>query len=104
MGVVAQFIKKTGNLGHSHWFCQVEGIHDVATLAAGLKKVIENFGIKSKVHFITTNSASVKFVMADWLEELSKTHSSFKFAAAEGHISCFAHVLNLAVPEAIEKR
>lgn len=34
---------------------------------------------------------------------MSLTHADLRFKADEGHVSCFAHVLNLAVQDAIEK-
>lgn len=76
MCVMVQFINKDWNLYNiTVDFEQVKGSHDVLTLAEALMKVINNLSIGTKAHFITKDSTSVNFSMAEQLEELKSPTS-----------------------------
>lgn len=101
MGIVAHFIDADWTpqsvvIGMEH----MVGSHTAEAQSEQVMAVLADFGIVGKVFTITTDSASVMNKMALLLGSTDK-YPEFGFNHLEGHIPCFAHVINLVCQDAI---
>ncbi|KAI9243173.1 hypothetical protein BDA99DRAFT_597502 [Phascolomyces articulosus] len=61
-------------------------------------KLLKNFELTKKPFFLTTDNASNMWTMA---RDLESTLGEEVFSAANNHIPCISHIINLVVQAAI---
>jgi hypothetical protein len=79
-------------------FSIVHGEHSGVNLATKLMGILEDFNITNKINCITSDSASNNNRMVKELEHMFKDRNII-WPAAERHIPCITHIINIAVQE-----
>jgi hAT family protein len=79
-------------------FSPVHGEHSGYNLATKLFGILEEFDIIAKINCITSDSASNNNRMVKELEHMFRDRK-VKWLAAERHIPCITHIINIAVQE-----
>ena len=78
-------------------FVELPGSHSAVVIAERFRKCLREFGVEDKVRAVTLDNASANVAAMKYLS----AEPGFQFDEY-WHVRCFAHVLNLAVQEAID--
>ena len=81
-------------------FEPLSGSHSGVNLARVLETVLHKYDIANRILAITTDNASNNGTLT---RELQQALSSGNFKAQGGHISCFAHIIQLSLKELLGK-
>jgi hypothetical protein len=80
----------------------LSGPHSGENLSKVFVKACKEFSIFTKIHAITTDSASNNITFMQHLEEVCRNHR-VDFKARNCHVRCLAHAMNLAVQDFLKE-